>query len=150
MKKIVVVFAVLVGLATLLLVYSGQSGFGPFAITMSPDGHFLEQKTLDFMEDIRYKDFKKAATYHNAVERKTVDIPNLLERIFAIKPEFLDILRYKVTAVDLDRSGERARVHVKAVVKVLNTSEIKEPDVIFYWYKDPREGWCMRLESSLR
>jgi hypothetical protein len=152
MKKLGLAFAALITLAVLLLALAGRSGIriGAMSVSLSPDAHYVEQKTLDFMEDVRYKDFKKAASYHTAAERKTVDIPNLIERIFAIKPEFLDILRYQVSAVDLDRSGERARVHVKAVVKVLNTKEIKEPEVIYYWFKDPSEGWCMRLESSLR
>lgn len=152
MKKILLVFGVLILLALVLLVFSSYTGVrvGPVSFALSADQRFVEQKTLDFMEDVRYKDFKKAASYHNAAERKTVDIPNLIERIFVVKPEFLDIMRYQVTSVDMDRSGDRARVHVKAVVKVLNTREIKEPEIIYYWYKDPQEGWCMRLESSLR
>lgn len=152
MKKLALAFAGLVALAMVLLMFASPSGLqvGSLTLAGSPDARYVEQKTIDFLEDVRYKDFKKAASYHTAAERTTVDIPNLIERIFAIKPEFLDILRYQVTAVDLDRSKERARVHVKAVVKVLNTKEIKEPEVIYYWFKDPREGWCMRLESSLR
>ena len=36
------------------------------------------------------------------------------------------------------------------VIKLLNTKEIREPDIILYWRKDPKEGWVMKLESSLR
>lgn len=152
MKKLLLLFFVLAVVAIVLLAYTGPGGIevGGFGLAFSEDKKLLETQTLAFIEDVRYKDFTKAATYHNAAEQKTVNIPNLLERIFAIKPEFLDILRYQISSIDLDSAGQRARVHCKLVIKVLNTSEIKEPEVIFYWYKDPKEGWRMRLESSLR
>lgn len=152
MKKLLLLFLFLGVVAVVLLVFTTQGGvsMGSFSLAFSEDKKDVEKQTLSFLEDIRYKDFKKAASYHNLAEQKTVDIPNLIERIFAIRPEFLDILRYQITGIDIDSSGERARVHCKVVIKVLNTSEIKEPDVIFYWYKDPKEGWRMRLQTSLR
>jgi hypothetical protein len=151
MKKILAIFGVLIGLAVILLMFTSHSGAG---LTLGSFGHaedkaYVEKSTLDFLEDIKYKDFKKAAIYHTIAERKTVDIPSLLERIFLIKPEFCDFLRYQITGVDVDSTGTRARVHTKCVIKVLNSNEIKEPETIFYWFKDPKEGWCMHLESSL-
>ena len=78
-----------------------------------------------------------------------MDIANLIEQLFHIKPEFLDIMKYEITDVDVDKSGTRARVKTHATIKLLNTEEIKEPDVIFYWHKiDDR--WYMKLESSLQ
>lgn len=152
MKKLLLLFCFLIMMAVLLLVFTGHGGIdlGSVGIAFSGDKQTVESETWSFLEDIRYKDFKKAASYHTRAEQKTVDIPNLIERIFLIKPEFLDILRYQITGVDVDSTGDRARVHCKVVVKVLNTSEIKEPEVIFYWFRDPKEGWRMRLESSLR
>ena len=58
-------------------------------------------------------------------------------------------VRYEITSVELDRSGLRGRVKTHTVAKCLNTDEIKNVDIIYYWMKDPQEGWCMKLESSL-
>lgn len=151
MKKVIVIFAVLVVLAVSAFVLSTYSGCRVSnKIDLSdPDKKAVEQLTLRFLEDIKFKDFKKAGTYHNAEEMKKVNIPMLLERIFQIKPEFLDIMRYEITGIDLDSSKIRARVKTHLVIKVLNTKEIKEVDVIFFYHKE--EGkWYMKLESSLR
>lgn len=115
----------------------------------SEDSKFLRQQSISFLEDLQFKDFKKAGTYHSLTDRKKVDIPKLIERMFAIKPEFMDIMRYEIKSIDIDRSGDRAKVHTQTIIKVLNTGKIKEPEVILYWRKDPKEGWVMTLESSL-
>lgn len=151
MRKLLAIFVLLLVVAVVTLALSNRTGLslGGVQVTNSADGGFIEQRTLDFLEDIRFKDFDKAASYHSVLDRKEVKVADLIERIFAIKPEFLDILRYEVLAVELDRSGTRGRVKTRTVVKILNTGEVKEPEVIFYWHKDPRDGWVMRLESSL-
>lgn len=152
MRKVLALFGVLALLAAVLLLLSSRTGLqlGGVTVSTSADASYLEQRTLDFLEDIRFKDFEKAASYHSVEDRKTVRIPELIERIFAIKPEFLDVLRYEILAVELDRSGTRGRVKTRTVVKVLNSGEIREPEILFYWMKDPRDGWVMKLESSLR
>ncbi|MCA9793255.1 MAG: hypothetical protein KC910_15705 [Candidatus Eremiobacteraeota bacterium] len=151
MKKIAAVFAVLLLLAVGLLIIGGRPGSGSGGVSLgSGDASFLSKRSIDFMEDLQFKDFEKAASYHSAEERKDVNIPRLIERLFAIKPEFLDIQRYDIRDVDIDRSGNRARVKVHAVVKILNTKEVKEPEILLYWRKDPAEGWVMELQSSLR
>lgn len=152
MRKVLLIFGVLALVAAVLLLLSSRSGLslGGVTVASSAEASYIEQRTLDFLEDVRFKDFAQAASYHSVTDRKTVDIPYLIERIFQIKPEFLDILRYEILAVELDRSGTRGRVKTRTVVKILNTGEIREPEILFYWYKDPRDGWVMRLESSLR
>ncbi|MBI3926191.1 MAG: hypothetical protein HY319_11670 [Armatimonadetes bacterium] len=148
MKKVLLVFAGLVAVAVVLLIFRGGAGGGGLELSGN-DARQVGDLTVDFLEDIQFKDFEKASSYHSAEDRKKVNIPKLIERLFAVKPEFLDIMRYELVKVDVDRSGNRARVKTHTVVKILNTGEIKEPDIIFYWYKDPAEGWVMELESSL-
>lgn len=151
MKKVILIFTLLVAAAMGLLYFttSSEDISSAFNQVASKDVRYLRERSTDFLEDLQYKDFDKAATYHSKEDRKTVDIAALIERMFAVKPEFLDILRYKITRVDIDRSGDRAKVKTHTVIKLLNTSEIREPDIILYWRKDPKEGWVMKLESSL-
>ena len=152
MKKVVLIFILLLSAAVgLLYVSSGGGGRIPAGIgsVTSSDTRFLKKRTIDFLEDIQFKDFKKAATYHDRADRSKVDISKLIERLFGVKPEFLDIMRYEIKDVDIDRSGDRGRVKTDTVVKFLNTGKIKKPQIIFYWKKDPKEGWVMKLESSL-
>ena len=152
MKKVILIFVLLIAVAMGLLYFSKSSGdiTHTFNQVASADVRYLRERSTDFLEDLQYKDFDKAATYHSLEDRKTVDIANLIERLFAVKPEFLDIRRYEIKSVDIDRSGDRARVMTHTVIKLLNTNEIREPDIILYWRKDPKEGWVMKLESSLR
>jgi ribosomal protein L23 len=151
MKKVVLIFTILVALAMALLYLSnpGTDISTTFDQVASEDVKHLRKQSTAFLEDLQFKDFDKAETYHSAEDRKKADIANLIERLFAVKPEFLDILRYEIKRVDIDSSGDRAKVKTQTVVKVLNTNEIKEPEIILYWRKDPKEGWVMKLESSL-
>lgn len=115
----------------------------------SQDAKTIEQMTLQFLEDVRFKDFARAASYHSVSDRKKVDIARLIEEKFAIKPELLDVLRYEVIDVELDSTGNRGKVKTRTVARILNTEEVKDLELMFYWEKNPRDGWVMRLESSL-
>jgi hypothetical protein len=150
-KKVVLIFVLLVALAMGLLYLSapGTDIGSTFDQVASEDIRELRARSLDFLEDLQYKDFDKAGTYHSTEDRKNADIPRLIEQMFAIKPEFMDIMRYEIKKVEIDRSGDRAKVKTQTVIKVLNTQEIREPEIILYWKKDPKEGWVMKLESSL-
>lgn len=173
LKKILFVFALLIAGAVFLLVWNNNSGGGmPFGLpsislpfsggggggdegytritNTSEDGKFLNDRQIDFLEDIKFKDFQKAASYHSSEDRKKVNVSKLIGKMFMVKPELLDIMSYEILRIELDRSKTRARVHTKTKVKLLNTKEIREPELIFYWHKDPAEGWVMKLESSLR
>lgn len=152
MKKVVLIFVLLVTLATGLLYMTKTSGTGistAFNQVASEDVKHLRERSKDFLEDLQYKDFDKAGSYHSTKDRKSVDIADLIERLFAVKPEFLDIMRYEIKKVEIDRSGDRAKVKTETTVKILNTDKIKKPEIILYWRKDPKEGWVMILESSL-
>jgi hypothetical protein len=151
MKKVVLIFTLLVGLAMGLLYISnpGTDIGTTFNQVASDDVKYLRQQSKNFLEDLQYKDFDKAATYHSTEDRKGVDIPRLIERMFAVKPEFMDIMRYEIKRVEIDSSGDRAKVKTETVIKILNSGSVKEPEVILYWRKDPKEGWVMKLESSL-
>lgn len=147
MKKILVAFVILVAVALGAFVFTSRNT--PLGAISNSDTSQLERLALKFFEDLRFKDFQHAASYHSSEERKKVNIPKLIEDWFAIKPEQLDIMRYDVQKVDIDSTGNRGKVKVKAVIKILNTDEIRQPEVMLYWFKDPTEGWVMELESSL-
>ncbi len=151
MRKSAIVFflLILIGLGVYFFVTKYNIHIGVLQFAFSKEKNLLRDLTIDFLEDLRFKDFDKAGSYHTKEDQETVDIPQLIERIFRIKPELLDIMKYEITGVDIDRSGTRARVKTHTTVKVLNTEELKEPDIIFYWHKiDGR--WYMKLESSLQ
>lgn len=106
---------------------------------------------LSFMEDIQFKDFVKAATYHAPDIQGDVDIPFLLERLFAIKPEMLDIMDYEVVFAKVDNSGQRARVKTIVKIKDLVRGKIEDRELMLYFHRDDENApWYMQLESSLR
>jgi len=149
-KKVILLFVLLGCIAFTAFVISGRARGGEVSFSgSSSDRSQLEQYALKFMEDLRFKDFQHAASYHSVEDRKKVNIPQMIERWFAVKPETLDIMRYEVQKIDIDSTGKRGRVKVKTVLKILNANEIKEPEIMLYFFKDPAEGWIMELESSL-
>ena len=151
MKKILILFVLLLSFAFAAFVINGRARGGEGIGTgSSADRGALSQISLKFMEDLRFKDFQHAASYHSTEDRKKVNIPQLIEGWFAVKPESLDIMRYEIQKVDIDSTGKRGRVKLKTVIKILNTDQIKEPEMMLYFFKDPAEGWIMELESSLR
>ncbi|MFC1850809.1 hypothetical protein ACFL27_11500 [candidate division CSSED10-310 bacterium] len=151
MRKIHVIVAVLAVLCLALFLFGSRYGFkmGNIMIAPSGDKKLLEQLSHSFWEDIQFKDFDTAASYHEPEIQKTLDIGYLLERLFMVKPEYLDIRNIEIQEVDIDSSGDRGRVRTKLLLHILNTKKTKEPKCILYWYKKNNK-WFMRLESSLR
>lgn len=89
-----------------------------------------------FMEDLQFKDFKRAASYHSKLERDRLDIGRSLESLFLVKPELLDIQRYEIVRTNVDSTGERATTVVRMVAQRLNMDEEpKEKDLKLYWSK---------------
>ena len=111
----------------------------------------LRRTALSFWEDIQFKDFTAAAGYHAPDVRDTVDIPYLIQRIFLQKPELLDIMEVEVVLVDLDSTGQRARVKTRLKVKDLALERVMERELLLYFSReDAQSPWYMRLEDSLR
>ncbi len=150
MKRSSLLFIVIILGLTAWFAHDGQWGRSLFPNLFSGELADLGERSLSFMEDIRFKDFQKAASYHHPEDREKVDIPKLIERLFKIKPEFLDIMDYQVLTSSLDSSKTRARVKLKAKVNLLNSDKIREPEFILYYHKRSDGNWYMELESSLR
>lgn len=149
MKKSTVAFVlVALGVGGYIL-YDSQWGRSVLMGFFSEDLARIEEISLAFMEDIKFKDFNKAASYHSPEDQDKVNIPKLMERLFKIKPELLDVMEYTILESTLDSTGTRGRVKMKAKVNVLNSGKIKNPEFILY-YKKEGDAWFMELESSLR
>jgi hypothetical protein len=118
---------------------------------------WLADRSIDFLEDLQFKDFKKASTYHLEKTQKERNIPEMIRTKFGIKHEVLDITDYKVLEVDLDRAAARARVRTLLHFHILGDSVIRdhksssrELEMILYWFKQEDGTWAMELENSLR
>jgi hypothetical protein len=122
----------------------------PFSVLLLPEMRKVADLSRRFLEDIQFKDFKAAARYSPLEEQKSADIPKLIERLFAVKPEFLDIQRFEVLSAYLDSTHRRARVKLLTHVKLLNTNELRKPEVLLYWKKSITGAWEMDLASSLQ
>ncbi|OVE73607.1 hypothetical protein BVX93_01230 [bacterium B13(2017)] len=149
MKKSSLVFIIVLLSLGIYFLLDSQYGNSLVIRFFSKDLHKVREFALSFMEDIRFKDFEEAAAYHSPEDRKHVDIPYLIERLFKIKPEFLDILEYKIAHASLDSSGKRGRVKIRSKVHLLNTDKIEFKEIILYFHNKTGK-WYMELESSLR
>lgn len=148
MNKTKVALAAILLILGIYIYYDSRSQHTSFPGISSEDERIVNQKSMSFLEDLKYKDFAKASTYHSPEDQKKANIPRLIQRLFLVKPELLDIMEYRILDTDFDSSGNRARVKIRSKVHVLNTNEIRNPEAILYYHK--KDGnWYMELESSL-
>ena len=125
--------------------------FSTLGLALGGDRGALRRIALEFLEDIQFKDFVSAASYHAPDLRDSVDIPFLLQRLFTVKPEALDIMDYGIVFSEIDSSGLRARVKSRIKVNILLNSRIEERELILYFARDSvTDPWHMKLEDSLR
>ncbi len=153
LSKIITIFFAFIFillLGAVALFFFDQSGTAVYKIGFSRDKKILAEMSVSFFEDIQFKDFESSSRYHSPEDQENVDIPDLIERIFIIKPELLDIMRYRIIRIHIDRSTNRARVFMNVYFRVLNSDRETDKDLILYFYKDHRDKWYMKLESSLR
>ena len=153
MKKVLMVVLTLVVLSGGYLTVAHVSGgaFWTLGLALGGDRGALRRLALDFLEDIQFKDFVSAASYHAPDLIDSVDIPFLLQRLFAVKPEALDIMDFDIVFADIDSSDLRARVKVRVKAKLLVNELIEERELVLYFYRDTVDDpWYMKLEDSLR
>ncbi len=92
--------------------------------------------SLDFMEDLQFKDFRRSASYHHKLEKHRVDIGRTLEKLFLVKPESLDLREFHIVKAEVDSTGDRARVHIRTKFQRLNMKDEPENgELILYWMK---------------
>ncbi len=153
MKKAVTALLVLTLLGGGYLGVAHVSGgaFWTLGLALGGDRGALRRLALSFLEDIQFKDFVSAASYHAPDIRDSVDIPFLIQRLFTVRPEALDIMDYDVAFAEIDSGGLRARVKLRVKVNLLMNARIQEQEVILYFERDSVDDpWYMKLEDSLR
>ncbi len=153
MKKAVTALLVLalLGGGYLTVAHISGGAFATFGLLLGGDRGELRRVALQFLEDIQFKDFASAASYHAPDLRESVDIPFLIQRLFTVKPEALDIMDYEVVFAEVDSGGLRARVKLRVKVKLLFNLSINEREIILYFERESVDDpWYMKLEDSLR
>ena len=157
MKSAIILVLVLVVAGVALYVSSVPGGVSVPGVVMTGDRGVLRDKTWAFLEDIKFKDFDKASSYHLAETQKKRDIPALIQRVFRVRHELLDIHDFDILEVELDSGGKRGRARALVRYHVLGDREVRDnkdsqrdAEMLFYWFKQPDGTWAMELESSLR
>src|SRR5262245_28951230 len=115
MKKYLILAGILILLSGGYLAAVELSGgaFYAFGLALGGDRGVVRRMALKFLEDLQFKDFKAAAEFHAPDIQSLVDIPFLIQRLFQIKPEALDIMETEVVFAEIDSTGNRARVKVR-------------------------------------
>jgi hypothetical protein len=153
MKKVLVAIIALVVVAGGYLAAAHFSGgaFPTLGLELGGQRGVLRRLATSFLEDIQFKDFKRAATYHAPDKQATVDIPFLIQRLFQVKPEALDIMQHEIVFAETDSTSRRGRVKARVKFKELVRGEIRTQELILYFERaDAGAPWYMKLEDSLR
>ena len=146
MKKMLAVLAIVLALGAVFLAGLRPWGFslGGVEFAWSPEYQEVERLGRQFMEDIEFKDWDRAASYHTWAEKQEADIPEQIRKLFGIKPEQLHIENVRLMGVDMSEDGLRARTRFKAHVEVLNSAQSEEEEnknrdmeINLYWQRRP-------------
>ena len=115
------------------------------------DRGWLRRTALSFWEDIQFKDFERAASYHSPDKQAAVDIPFLLQRLFGVRPEQLEIMEYEIVLADVDSTRLRARVKTRVKAKLLVDGRVEDTEFMLFFHRaSETDPWFMVLEDSLR
>ncbi|MFC4995007.1 hypothetical protein [Rubritalea tangerina] len=154
MKKKLLLLLALLGLTASYFAavhLSGGAFPAPAFLKLGGDKEKLRSISMKFMEDIEFKDYQNAASYHHPELQSTVDIPFLIHRLFKVKPEAMDIMEYEPVFAKLDSSKLRGRVKMRVKVKLLAQENIITRELMLFYSRDtPTSPWYMILEDSLR
>ena len=153
MKKLIIAVVALLVLAGGYLAVAHASGgaFYSFGLPLGGARGELRRLSRSFIEDIQFKDFKRAASYHSPEKRASVDIPHIIQRVFVVKPEALDIQGYTIVFSEVDSTDNRGRVKTRVKLKDLVQGQLREQELILYWERAGAGApWYMKLEDSLR
>ena len=147
MKKllfVIFVFGLGIGAA-----YLAREGMIPNLPGGGSDRAVLKKQSYRFLECLKFKDFRGAAAFHSPEDLKAnPNLPKLLEDFFMIPPESLDIQDIAVDFVDLDSSGNRAKVKTTRTVNILNKKETQKPEIMLYWRRQGLK-WYLDLRTTL-
>ena len=138
-------------LILILLAIAGGAAWavlGGWTPIFQSDRHIIIKQAKRFMECIKFKEFGEAAAYHTAQDSKKADIPFLIERLFKVKPEQMDIQECNVIFGEIDSSGILGKTKSRCIVHLLNTKEVRKPEIVLYWKKEGGR-WFLKLKSSL-
>ncbi len=151
MKKWLLIGCIVVAAGYLAAAHLSGGAFFTFGLPLGGDRGELRRTAIKFLEDVQFKDFDKASSYHSPADRGDVDIPFLIQRVFAVKHEALDIMDYEVVFAEMDTSGLRARVKVRITAKELLRGELREQPLMLYFNREhDKAPWYMKFEDSLR
>lgn len=150
-KLFLVAFVALLAAGYVVAAHLSGGAFPTPGLNVGGERAEVRRLALAFWEDIQFKDFTRAASYHTPEKRDTVDIPYLIERLFQHKPESLDFMRFEIVLAEVDSTHLRARVKTRVTVKSLLDEKIRDPEVMLYFHRDSADApWHMELETSLR
>jgi hypothetical protein len=115
MKRLFIVLVlILVAAAATYVVFAHLSGgsLPTLGLPLGGEKAVVRERVLSFLEDLRFRDEARAATYF---ETRTSDRPGdeFLSHIFNSGSERLDLESYEILDIELDRKAMRARVRVR-------------------------------------
>ncbi len=150
MFRWILVIVVIAG-AYLAAAHFSGGAFYTFGLPLGGERAQLRATALSFMEDLKFKDFERAASYHAPDKQDTVDIPYLLQRLFVQKPEALEVMDYEIIFAEIDSTNIRARVKSRVKAKDLVKGKIRTQEMMLFFHRTSQSApWYMELESSLR
>lgn len=119
------------------LVIVGIGGYIYLQDPFNPDRSEIRELSAQFMEDVKFKDFRSSARYHHELEQERLDIGRAIEELFLVKPEMMRIIDYRIVDSEIDSTGTRGRTLVNSRVRLLNRrgedEDIEEADLQLYW-----------------
>lgn len=120
-----------------------------FGLEIGGERQVVRQKTLQFWENLKFKDLKRATAMLGQEVSDPAPILQFLERTFHTEPESLDITEYSVVSAELDSTGRRVRIKASVSANQLATRKPIRVEVMHFFYQSPKGDWWLDLSNSL-
>lgn len=127
--------------------YLSGGSLPTYGLVMGGERGAARQVVLKFWEDIKFDDPKSAAKLMMPDAQDSALVSTFLSKLFHVQPEKLDIVSYKIIAVEIDSTGSRARVKNSILAKNLTSQEAVNTEAMLFLRKVDN-NWYLDLGSS--
>lgn len=149
---------IMIGTTLLAVAAGGYAGYAHFTggevptLGLPIGGARAELRTLtmSFWEDIKFKDYKKAASYQAETKRSESSISALVEQVFGLPAQSVDLMEFSVVEAELDSTGNRARLKSRVKAKDLVKGKVHTREVMHFFHRDtPQAAWVLDLDHTV-
>ncbi len=129
----------------LLAAYVTGGALPTFGLIIGGDRGEVRRVALKFWEDLKFDDPKSAAKL--MLPEDMTLVRSFTSKTFHIAPELLDVTGFEIVSVEIDSTGQRARVKSRILANDLGQNKLVKTEAMLFLRKIKTQ-WFLDLSSS--